>query len=304
MRWWELVIQVPPDRAQALADAIVPIAYGGVVVEPAVKSELGSEEYSLPSHLPSTVKAYLLIDESFEEKRRALLALTGNTIHGVERELDEADWAKGWRKHVRSVRTRRLLIKPPWSRARPRPGQQVIEVEPGMAFGTGDHATTLACLWAADRLVRPGDRVLDLGTGSGILAIAAAKLGAAPVLGLDTDPVAVEAARENCRRNGVKVTVVQGSIEVARDWRPDLLLANLTSMLHMELADEIVRTLAPGGTLFGAGIGEAGLPGVLNAYRGAGASGIRVGRRGDWRTVEWRSKAGVASPPGASTGSA
>jgi ribosomal protein L11 methyltransferase len=284
MRWWELVVQVPPDQAQALADAIVPIAYGGVVVEPAVESEPGSEEYSLPSHLPSTVKAYLLIDPSFPEKRRTLLALAPG---GAERELEDSDWAEGWRKHVTSVRTRRLLIKPPWSRAQPREGQQVIELEPGMAFGTGDHPTTLACLRAIDRLMRPGQRVLDLGTGSGILAIAAAKLGASAALGVDTDPVAVEAARENCRRNGVKVTIVEGSLDVGRDWGPDLALANLTSQLHMDLAAAIAEALPAGGVLFGAGIGEAGLEGVLRAYRDAGARGVRVGRRGAWRTIEW-----------------
>lgn len=288
MRWWELVVQVPPDQAQVLADAILPIAYGGVVVEPAVESEPGSEDYSLPSHLPSTVKAYLLIDETFEEKRRELLAATGK-VHGVERELDEADWAEGWRKQVKTVRTDRLLIKPPWSRAQPRPGQEVIVLEPGMAFGTGDHPTTLACLRSIDRLVHPGDRVLDLGTGSGILAIATAKLGASKVLALDTDPMAVEAARENCVRNGVqdRVQVIEGSLDAETDWRPDLLLANLTSQLHMDLAPAISAALPVGCTLVGAGIGEAGLPGVLKAYRAAGARRVRVGRRGAWRSIEW-----------------
>jgi ribosomal protein L11 methyltransferase len=201
--------------------------------------------------------------------------------------VDEEDWASAWKKQFRPVRTGRLLVKPPWSRAVPRSGQAIVEIEPGMAFGTGDHPTTLACLRAMDRLTRPGCRVFDLGTGSGVLAIAAAKLGAGDVLAVDTDPIAVEAAASACRANDVRVTVAQGSVDLAKGWGPDLLMANLTSQLHTEIAPEMIDALAPGGTLFGAGIGEAGLPGVLQVYRTAGAKGIRVGRRGAWRTVKW-----------------
>jgi ribosomal protein L11 methyltransferase len=292
MLWWEVVLEVPPDQADALASAVLPLAYGGVAVEPSIESEPGSEAFSVATDRPAKVKAYLPVDAAFPGKREALLQAALEAQPGVkfnEQQLQESDWAEGWKSYFKPVRIGHLLlVRPPWSRARAG-GRAVIVLEPGMAFGTGDHVTTRACLLAVERLLKPGGRVLDLGTGSGILAIAAAKLGASQVLAVDTDALAVAAAIENCRRNEVKskVRIAQGSLELARTWRPDLLLANLTSALHAGLAASIAETVASGGWLFGAGIGEAGLPLALGAYRAAGAHGIRVGRRGAWRTIEW-----------------
>jgi len=302
MRWWEFSLQVPPQDAQDVADAILPLAYGGVAIEPAVQSDPGSEEVHLPAHLPSTVRAYLLIDRAFGLKRHHLLRRARRAsarLEAAERELDEADWAESWRAHVKTHRVGRLVIRPPWARTAAGPGQLVVEIEPGMAFGTGDHPTTLACLRALERRLQPGQRVLDLGTGSGILAIAAAKLGAPAVFALDTDPVAVQVATANCVRNGVarEVTVVQGGLDApeARGWHPDLLLANLTSRLHGDLAKDITAIIPPAGTLIAAGIGQTGLSDVLEAYHAAGAQGLRVGRQGPWRTLQW-TKPGSVGP--------
>lgn len=295
VKWWELVVEVPPDDAEGLAGELVPFAYGGVAVEPAIRSESGSEEFELAPGLPALVKAYLPVDGDFPVKREAMVrrvAALAPRATSHERQLEESDWGHAWRRHVRAVRIGdRLLVRPPWSRAKASKGAVVVELEPGMAFGTGDHPTTKACLNGLVQILKPGGRVLDLGTGSGILAIAAIKLGASAALALDTDHVATEAARENAAHNEVedRVTVVMGSVTAleARGWDPDLLLANLTSRLHQELAAAIVAAIPAGGMLLGAGIGEAGLTGVLRAYRAAGARGIRVGRRGAWRTIRW-----------------
>ena len=294
MQWWEAILEVPPQEADRVAAAILPLAYGGVAIEPAIESEPGTETYYLTPGLPAQVKAYLAVDRTFPGRREALLQAARDAAPGIamrETRLAAADWSRSWKAYFKPVRTgRQLLIRPPWSRAATG-DRTVIELEPGMAFGTGDHPTTKACLAAVERLLRPGDRLLDLGSGSGILAIAGAKLGASKVLALDTDPLAVDAAKENCRRNGVAdiVRVVKGSIESrsAKRWHPHLLLTNLTSALHAELAELITRAIVPGGSLFGAGIGEAGLPGVLTAYGAAGVRGLKIGKRGAWRTVQW-----------------
>lgn len=295
MKWWELVAEVPPRVAEGLAGELVPFAYGGVAVEPSIVSQPGSEEFEIAQGLPALVKAYLPLNGDFPTLREAMVHRVAAFAPGAvfhEREVEESDWGHTWRRHVKAVRIgNRLLVKPPWSKAKAPLGAAVVELEPGMAFGTGDHPTTKACLRGLVQVLKPGSRVLDLGTGSGILAIAAVKLGASAVLALDTDHLAAEAARENAARNGValRVSVVRGSINApeAKGWAPDLVLANLTSRLHQDLAAAIVAAVPPGGMLLGAGIGEAGLTGVLRAYRAAGARGIQVRRRGAWRTITW-----------------
>ena len=138
---------------------------------------------------------------------------------GASAGCKESDWRESWKKHFGVQRIgRALVVKPSWTQYRLKGGEIVIEIDPGMAFGTGQHPTTAMCLRALEELVRPGMRVLDLGCGSGILAIAAAKLGAARVLALDIDPNAVRAARENAAANGVEpaIDVREGTLERGR----------------------------------------------------------------------------------------
>jgi len=153
-----------------------------------------------------------------------------------------------------------------------------------MAFGTGLHPTTRLCLEALERYIRPGMRVLDVGTGSGILALAAARLGAASVLALDISSVAVEAAQANVRANGLeeRITVRLGSLEESSNARYDLVVANIIARVIADLAPALVGALAPGGLLIASGIIEERLPLAENALRAAGLAEIEQARDGDW----------------------
>jgi len=178
------------------------------------------------------------------------------------RRVKREDWAESWKRHFHPIRIgRQLLIKPSWSRLRPARGVAVITLDPGLSFGTGQHATTEFCLQEIVRRRQSGLRqsFLDIGTGSGILALSAARLGYAPVHGFDFDPQAVVVARENARLNGladaVKLTrgdVLKLPARPARQY--DLICANIISNVLLAARPQIIRRLKPGGTLVLAGI--------------------------------------------------
>jgi ribosomal protein L11 methyltransferase len=204
--------------------------------------------------------------------------------------VDEADWAEAWKAHFHVIRLgRRLVIKPSWRRHHQDGDEVVIDLDPGMAFGTGLHPTTRLCLEAlearADR--GPLGRALDVGCGSGILSIAAVKLGATRALGIDIDPIAIEATLANARHNrvGKRVRARAGSVP-SGEGPFDLVLANLIAGLLVELAEPLAAELVPGGTLIASGIFIDREPEVRRALEGAGLQ--LTGRRHetDWVALE------------------
>lgn len=292
MEWIEFAIAAPATGADAVAEALLPLAPGGVAVDPAIETLPGSETFHLPADRASLVRAYLPPDPRFPELRAAVLAAVERTsgarlVH--ERITSDTDWTAVWKRGMRTQRCGRITVRPAWRQAPTLPGDIDIVIEPGMAFGTGDHPTTRACLLALQRVPVAGNLVLDLGTGTGILAIAALRLGARGVLAVDTDPMAVQVARAHCDRNGANAAMVEeGSLDspTVRLLAPfDLVLANLTSALHQELAAGIVAVLAPGGRVVGAGIGVGALAAVRQAYRAASAAVVETRRSGQWRSL-------------------
>lgn len=172
-------------------------------------------------------------------------------------EIKEEDWSKSWRKTFKPIKVSdRIIVRPSWIK-KSFPGKLVIEIEPKMAFGTGEHSTTRLCLKALEKSLKNGDRVLDLGTGSGILAIAAAKLGASYVLALDVDTDAISNARENIKRNRVQKTIdlKLGTLSSKiSDNSFDLITANLTRTQIMKFFDGMNRVLKKGGIYILSGI--------------------------------------------------
>ena len=276
-RWLELAVEVPGEAEEAAADILRRFAPRGVAIEPA------GERVVVKAWLPDGV-------DIARERRAARRALASLPATLRTRWLREEDWAEAWKAFFPVLRvSRRLVICPAWRSYRPRAGEAVIRLDPGMAFGTGQHPTTLMCLRALEETVRPGASVLDLGTGSGVLALAAARLGAGSVLALDTDPQAAQAARANVRLNGLEavVRVEEGTLESAP--APfDVIAANISAPVIVDLAEALAAALKRGGVLIAGGFSEARAVAVAAALTAAGLSVERTLSDGEWRTVVGR----------------
>jgi len=272
-RWLELAVEVPREAEEAAADILRRYAPRGVAIEPAGPCVV--------------VKAYLPDDGGIARQRRAVcraLASLPATIR--TRWLREEDWAETWKAFFPVLRvSRRLVICPAWRSYRARAGEAVIRLDPGMAFGTGQHPTTLMCLRALEETMQAGADVLDLGTGSGILALAAARLGAASVLALDSDSQAVRAARQNVRLNGLEA-VVRVELRILDDTPSpfDVIAANISAAAIIDLAGAMAAALKRGGVLIAGGFSEERAASVAAALTAAGLSVERTLSDGDWRT--------------------
>jgi ribosomal protein L11 methyltransferase len=299
VRWLELTISAHGEAVEAISELLSRHAPGGVAIEEPIALLDDGQEYRVLPDGAVLVRAYLPIDGTEEEQRQQIeeglwhLGQIGPHFVGelTSRVVAEEDWANAWKEyyHVLHVGTR-VVIKPSWRDYAPRPGEVVLELDPGMAFGTGLHPTTRMCLELLEQRVQPGMRVLDVGTGSGILALAAAKLGAASVLALDVSSVAVESAQANVRANGLdeRIAVRLGSIEAASGARYDLVVANIIARVIAELAPALVGALGTGGLLIASGIIDERLSLAEDALRAAGLAEIEQVRDGDWVSLVGR----------------
>ena len=280
--WLEVSVTVENEAAEAVAEVLSRYAPRGVAIE------AGPEGWNAG---PVVVRAYLPADDQLPaNKRRVEEALWHlGQIRPIPAPtfcpVVEADWAEAWKERLNILHVgQHIVIRPSWRDYAPAPGDVVIQLDPGMAFGTGLHPTTQMCLVALEELIHPGAEVLDLGTGSGILAIAAAKLGAGHVLAMDNDQVAVETARDNVISNEVRgsVSVTCGSLaEVSESY--DLVVVNILARVIVEMAQEgLAKRVRPGGKLITTGIlAEQEQKVVAALERGEFALAKRQ-QRGDW----------------------
>ncbi|MBI4498388.1 MAG: 50S ribosomal protein L11 methyltransferase [Chloroflexi bacterium] len=304
MTWVEVSLAVPPEQVETAAEIFRRFCYGGVAIEEPILPDPGGEGYAVAAGAPWTVKGYLPVDSRVGLRtfhlRRALLRAGFEPFR--ERTVQEEDWANAWKAFFHPLRVGHcLVVKPAWERYTPEPGDVLLELDPGMAFGTGTHPTTRLCLAALERHLQRGWTVLDLGTGSGILAIAAAKLGAEAVLALDTDPIAVDAARHNVALNHLdgRVTVVRGSIDhpaVAGVGPVDLLVANLTAGLLLDLAREMVPAVRPGGLLVVSGLLVEREAEVRARFADLGCTALESEREEGWCALVLRGPGAVTDP--------
>lgn len=299
-RWIEITLRVDGEAAEAAAELLNRYGYQGVAVEHEGIPPDKLDEDQVPPATTLAVRAYLPDDERAPEAQRQLTEALGYMRmmypfpDPTYRTVEEADWAEAWKANYHPIRLgRRILIRPLWVEVETTPDDVVIALDPGMAFGTGTHPTTQLCLEAVEDHVLPGMRVLDLGTGSGILAIAAAKLGAADVLAVDIDSVAVEVGIENVAQNGVsdRITVQEGSLDsvLHSARRFDILLANILARVIIAMCDQpLADVIRPGGVGIFSGIILDQADDVEAALRRTGLQPVNRRQQGDWVVIEAR----------------
>ena len=276
-RWIELVIQAQGPVQDTISNFLVEQGSTGVVCG----------DRSLRAFFPDTADDTLL-KPAVRQYLRGLRDIFPDCLPGRTRwrVIQEKNWHESWREHFKPQRIgRRFLVTPPWIPLKDK-DRQVIVIEPAMAFGTGTHETTRCCLEFIDELcarAAPG-RALDVGTGSGILAIAMARLGVREVLALDNDPVALEAARENLRLNGIDGTVKLSGLGVERVRRRfPLVAANIILETLVELAGPLDRRVAAGGSLVLSGLLHHHVPAVVQHFPGFRL--VRRKARKEWSTL-------------------
>lgn len=296
--WTDLQIQIPIhhlEQAEAIAQMASP--YGFYTedyshleqeVEEIAHIDLIDEDLLQKSRDTAVIHLYLNETESLPESSAFLserLNAAGVPFTLETGNLEEKDFATEWRKYYHPiVISPRLAICPTWEDFAPAPGQRVIHLDPGMAFGTGTHDTTRLCLRLIDRYLRPESRVLDVGCGSGILAISALLLGASHADGCDIDALAVKTARENAAVNQVspRCRFLQADLTQGLSGQYDLICANIVADVIIRLLPDVPRYLSPGGVFIASGIVDVRKQDVLTALSAQGFTVEALEEEGGW----------------------
>lgn len=250
------------------------------------------------------VKCFLPVDIADEDIRSILAdieelkersAFPLGTLETARREVDGDDWIDIWKKHFRPLHIgERVVVCPEWIEYAPKEGEAVVRLDSNMAFGTGEHETTAMCLELLQQYLRPGDTVVDVGCGSGILGIAALLMGAGFAYMTDIDYVAVQSAAHNAALNGVdgRAKIALSDLLEDADVRGQVMTANITADILCRLAGSIPKNLCPGGALILSGIIAPKLAQVIAAYEGVGLHLVKQLQRGEWYALAFRAPAG------------
>ncbi|GIM28078.1 ribosomal protein L11 methyltransferase [Clostridium polyendosporum] len=244
----------------------------------------------------AVVKAYFSkednIDEVInyvEEKIKELKDIGINVGEGkvVRTEMHEEDWANNWKKYYKPTKVgNRIVIKPIWEAYVESDEELVVELDPGMAFGTGNHETTRMCVEALEKYVKADTTVFDIGTGSGILAIVASKLGAKHVVGVDLDPVAVDSAKENVEFNKLdNIEILEGNLLDVVNGKADIVVANIIAEIICILTDDVKKVLNKEGLFITSGIIHDRRQMVIDKLQGSGFEVVEVNMDGEWNCI-------------------
>ncbi len=287
MNWIELAIQTDAEGAEAAAALLNELVETGAAIEQTIIPDAGQ---TLDPARAFTVRAFFSADQrdQLQRAQESLwhLARLRAMSEPRTRELAEEDWAEAWKKFYTILHLgNHLVIKPSWLDYAPRADDLVIELDPGMAFGTGLHPTTRLCMVALETYQTGTPKMVDVGTGSGILSITAAKLGAREILALDLDPVAVETAARNVAFNHAQaiVRVERGSLDAERDCNQfDLLCINILAEVICELAPAVAAALRANGIVIASGILDYKADDVAEAFKAEGIAIVEKKQEDDW----------------------
>lgn len=306
MQWIEVNVQVTHEAVEVVADILTAAGTSGVAIEdPQLINNLRNsgtwELCDIPEQENTeivTVSAYYADDEKLQDRLKQI----ENELTAVEerigsfrfgnirfRSLSEKDWANEWKQyfHVTHV-GESLVIKPSWEEYTPKEGEHVIKIDPGMAFGTGTHHTTNMCMARLEKVLPANAEVFDVGTGSGILAIAAALLGAKSVKAVDIDAVAVRVARENIADNGLedKIEVKEGDLLRGTEGQADVIIANIIADIIIMLLKDIPGKLKDDGIFLASGIISDRRADVEAAAAEVGMKVDHVDEKGGWVVMQ------------------
>ncbi|HBT20314.1 MAG TPA: 50S ribosomal protein L11 methyltransferase [Peptococcaceae bacterium] len=312
MKWQEIKLTTSKEAAEAAANIFFEIGVQGVVIEDEDSFSsyngsgtlCGGDDQLEPQNLliPSdfvVIKGYLPVDEHlgkrmnvFYEKIKGLKTYFPDCYRDLEmEEIDEEDWSSSWKKFFKTQKIgKKIVIKPRWEDYEAEKGEIVVEVDPGTAFGTGTHPTTIACLEMIEKYLRKGQIVFDVGCGSGILSIAAAKLGAYFVYARDVDPVAVKVARKNFAYNKVQdlVEAKEGNYLDGIKGRAHMVVANIIADSIIEFSPQAYEKLLFGGIFISSGIINRKSEEVRRRIEQSGFEIMEVRISGEWATIAAR----------------
>jgi len=307
VKWSEVSVHTTHEATEAVANILHEAGASGVVIEDSVEFDKErvdqfGEIYALDKDdFPNEgviIKAYLpvtsFINETVEnleleiEGLRQFSLNPGRFTIGIT-EVDEEDWANSWKQYFHPVKiSKRFTIVPTWEEYTPVESDElIIELDPGMAFGTGTHPTTVLCLQALEKYLEPNQTIVDVGTGSGVLAIGAALLGAKHITALDLDEVAVRAAEENVTYNHVddRITVLKGNLLDSIEEPPDLIIANILADVIMSFSQDAYQLVKPGGLFITSGIIGAKRDEVRNDLIAQGFEILETVLMEDWVVI-------------------
>lgn len=312
MDWLEVTVRTNTAGADLISELLISAGAKGTSIEDrfdAFSEPTDATQWDLidPSVIEkmdedTLVHAYFpaaTIDrDAIETLRARLAALTPEWLgfDAGKRVLEianvrEEDWAENWKKYYKPFRVgKHIVVRPVWEAYEPQDGDKIISIDPGMAFGNGTHETTSMCLGLVEDYIKPGYEVLDVGTGSGILAIASVLMGAQSAVGIDLDPVAVRVANENIERNGLSDSVHAqvGDLVKGIDTQADVVFANIIADAVIMLSRAIRAHMKPGGVFICSGIILEREQDVLDALAKAGFVVDRIEHRGEWSAIAAR----------------